>query len=209
MKRIIAILCSTLFAIFNNLSPVEVPDATFIEDAYYEVEREGEPDWRSLYGTYFNVNSSADEECDSTPFEPKRSADLAVVHNSSGKSRYWIQPAVALPETYVATDGEELIAPMSCVVDTSPLSLDSSDGNLRLIVDAPEGKYALVFKSLKCWYCCARRKEYGPHSGNYLKKGDVIPQGMVVGIASDQTTFTIYKIDGSWETEVTYSDFFM
>lgn len=221
MKRLVALLFASLFAIFSNLSPVLPKDQPFVEDSYYAIDSTRQVNWKSLYGELFSVSTSEAVVCDKTQYQAQKAAELKAVGNT-GTMRYWVQPGVEYPAQgksvtdckLTATDGEELVAPMTSTLDTSHFTLESRDGGLTLLIRAQEAQYQIKFTHLKCWYCCKKKQpdsdgKFTCNGDNYPTKGMTLEAGKVIGVATANTEMHIYKLSESgYATEISYDQFF-
>lgn len=213
MKRIIAWIVSSVYAVFMNLSPVPPKDIPYVVNSSYTLTNQEEINYKQLYEMYNSPNTKSDEICHKETFDPKKVTELKVALSpDAGYHRYWVQPGVEYTgDPLVCTADEELVAPMDCTTVTLPFSMESQQGTLRVKVG---DEFILQFDKLKCWYCCSKKPAptggvYTHNGPDYPSVGTTIEKGKVIGIATVDTTLTIYGMVNGAPKEIPYDDFFV
>jgi hypothetical protein len=192
MKNFIAVLASLIFSVFSGLSPALPKSEPFSDGAVYQFDDSEPVNYKKLYEAFAGIAYDGSADCDTDPVYPALSAKPSGAENKSG--RLWFQTDINAEEANFELkprDGEQLIAPTSARLLTSPYSAKSAEGTLELLTG--DG-YTITYKNLKHWFCCARKQsESRAHSGELPEVGYVFTRGQLAGIAEPDTTITITK----------------
>lgn len=192
MKKLIALACAAVFAMFAGVEFVLPKDDEFYFNPatgtgdYFQVEiASSDVDYQSLYGQVHGFNWGGQEMCDTTQRQDSRDswkslgddgAISAAFGNAALSGLY--EPVQtgdgATVETLasggvkytITTDGDvNICAPASGKINTSHYACNYGS-YMEYIISLSDGNtFVVTIEGAKCWYCCAGKSK--PEDGRY------------------------------------------
>lgn len=210
MKRLLAMLMSVLFSIFNNVDYQASDNVDFSPDSYYYIEGSEVPDFKSVY-----IGNPADESKRCVQSSEAVKGAHKVTSTNSSTVTYWLAPERVDITTisgygmeYTFTQEQAIVAPRRCKIYTHA----ASGGGHSMDLITLDNAYRFHVENMERWYCCRNRDALSDSTSAWQHTtdiyGETIDDGYLIGNAQIGTTVSVYKYDGADWVQISISDYY-
>lgn len=215
MKKLFAYITLWLTAITSSVSYSNAGDVPFQSaDSYYNGAEHNTVDYKELYESYVEDDSTAANGCKLT----RRTPQKGINNQAKGPTgALWIVYGKEIIDETSKKDvslncqsGDILIAPAGCTILTDA---KSSNHGTYMQISMGNGSYVITLNNMDKWYCCLDRPDSERQSDGYFQhtknaKGTKLRAGDIIGCASEKTTISIKRVSDGKEKAISLHTYY-